>query len=976
MTRLSKNLIFNVAGQGLALALSFIAVKFIFRQLGDDIFGVIYFNITLATVATAALELGVLATTSREVALHFDSEPRYVARLIQTASLLYWSFGILILAGIFITAPFLVEKWINLKTTDVSTATTVIRILSISTMVVLPRSLYTSLFRGRQRMAFNNIIDVTTTISQQLGIVALLKVGAGVFMVAGWISISVVIGLVAYLVVAGRMFGWRALIPRPNSGVLKRNARYTSLMMANSLLSLVYTQADKVVVSKLLLVSEFGLYSFASATVGRAAFVAAAIGQASFPSFTNLFAAGEHQALIRQFRKLQELVCFVTAPMFAAICFAAVPLYTYLFNSSVAGRLLVPTILLAIGFYMNSGLNPPFMLSFAVGKPQVIVKANVVALIVVLPVTVLLIAAYGLTGAAASWIFYNLFAYVYIVPKICRGSLQISVWSWYARVLKASVLALIAYGLSWLLIASSGAFSIPSITYAYLVGSIVFALGGYFLIDSDLRSTFLRLARTVTTALVKTHRRPSTAPIPAARPAETLIVGAVGVALAVVIGELSYLHTGWGAAGMIAAVAIAAALFVRVLGWTIGPAVLLIVTCLIDRNTFPVGHLDIRPEQIAVALGLVVLVAGRLRTGREVWLWPNKAEALLAAWFAVGLASSLIVAPFRAQSLKVLALLILSSAALLLPRRLLVRREEVDKVIRWLLLAFAIESSFAIGSYFLHLFGPTVALSVNPGTGHLSAYGTLWEPNVLGAICGAGAIAWMYLGSRYLKQSWIGVAVCLSATVVSFARAAWLAVALLAVLSLVSPIRKQIDLRAVALGAAAALVVAVAAVIVDQLGGYSEGPTGAAGSLVGSIGNGTDIVGRFYQIKPVLIDLSSSPIIGGGVDSYGQRHLVAGMQEHIANLGLAVLNDTGLLGSLVFGLFVVAILVAAWRSRDSPTVVGLGAMTLLIALTNQATETLELMITWLLIGLSMAGIQAARSVSQAAIGDKARGTES
>ncbi len=511
MTKLSRNLIFNVVGQGLALALSFVAVKFIFKQLGDDIFGIIYFNITLTTVVTAALELGVLATSSREVALHSDSEPGYIVSLIQTASLLYWSFGILILAGVVISAPILVERWINLRATDAGTATTVIRILSISTMVVLPRSLYTSLFRGRQRMALNNIIDLTTTITQQLGIVALLKVGADVFMVAGWISVSVVMGLVAYVVVAGRMFGWRALIPMLNLGVVRRNARYTSLMMANSLLSLVYTQADKVVVSKLLPVADFGLYGFASATVGRAGFMAGAIGQAAFPSFSKLFAAGEHEALIRQFRKLQELVCFVTAPMFAAMCFAAVPLYTYLFNSSVAGRLLLPTILLAVGFYMNSVLNPPFMLSFAVGKPQIIVRANVLALFLVLPVTVLLIAAYGLTGAAASWMFYNLFAYAYIVPKICRESLQISVWSWYGRVLESGGLAVITYGLSWLLIARAGSFSLGTLSVAYIAGSLVFAVSAYFLIDKDLRNTFVLLIRSLRARNAKADTQPPAA---------------------------------------------------------------------------------------------------------------------------------------------------------------------------------------------------------------------------------------------------------------------------------------------------------------------------------------------------------------------------------------------------------------------------------------------------------------------------------
>jgi O-antigen ligase len=432
----------------------------------------------------------------------------------------------------------------------------------------------------------------------------------------------------------------------------------------------------------------------------------------------------------------------------------------------------------------------------------------------------------------------------------------------------------------------------------------------------------------------------------------SLIVGATGVALGLAAGGLSYLHSGLAVAGMVVSVALAAAVFVRALGWKVGLVVLLIATSFIDRYTFPAGPINIRPEEIAAILVLVVVVAQRLRAGRSDWLRPNLAEASLGAWFAVGLISSLLNAPSRGQSLKVLALLVLCSLALFLPRRILERRDELEQAVRWLLPAFAIESAYALVSYFLHLFGPTVSLSVNPATGHLNAYGTVWEPNVLGALSGAGAIAWMYLGRRHFERTWPAVALCLSAVVVSFARATWLAVALLVLLSLVPPLRRRIDIRGLTFGAAAALVVTGAVVAVDKVGGYSQ-------SLTGSIGNATDVLGRLYQIKPVLADLSRNPIVGGGIDTFGQRHVVEGFHEHLANLELTVLNDTGLLGLLLFALVVIAVIVATSRRRSDAIVGGLAAMTLVLALTNQATETLELMITWLLLGLLIASIQLA-----------------
>jgi O-antigen/teichoic acid export membrane protein len=505
LTTLSRNVVFNVVGQGLVLVLSFIAVKFLFRQLGADVFGVIYFNITLATVVTTVLELGISSTSVREVSRHFQTEPIYIRSFIQTTSFIYWGLGLLVFVVVFAGAPILVEKWINLTTVDSATASTMVRILGVSTSVVLPRALYTSLFRGRQRMGINNSIDVAAAFAQQLGIVLVLRAGGGVFAVAAWISVSAVAWVLAYVFVAARMFGWSALAPRLHFEVVRRNARFAGLMMSNSLLSLVHSQADKVIVSKLLPIADFGFYGFASATVGRAGFVTAAITQAAFPSLSSLFESGDRPGLLRQYRKLQDLVCFGTLPMFAAICFGAVPAYTYLFNASVAGRLLLPTFFLALGFFLNAAINTPYVVSLAMGKPQIAVRSNVVALFVVLPVTAVLIAVYGITGAAFSWVFYHLFTYVYMVPRVCRECLDMPLWRWYFTVARPLGLAVIAYGLGWFVIAAAGSFSLNALALGYVAATAIYALGSYPLIGADLRDTFVNLRQSLVMRLAGTQ---------------------------------------------------------------------------------------------------------------------------------------------------------------------------------------------------------------------------------------------------------------------------------------------------------------------------------------------------------------------------------------------------------------------------------------------------------------------------------------
>ena len=439
----------------------------------------------------------------------------------------------------------------------------------------------------------------------------------------------------------------------------------------------------------------------------------------------------------------------------------------------------------------------------------------------------------------------------------------------------------------------------------------------------------------------------------------TLIVAATGAVFGLILGGLASTHAAWAAPVVVALVLVAMAVFVRELGWNVGLVVLLIVASLLDHYTFPVGRLNVRAEQIAVLVAVAVTVVKRRREQRGLSLQPSMPETVVLVWFALGLFSTLVAAPDRLLSLKVLALLVVSALAMFVPRRLLEHRtEEIEQVVRWLLLAFAFESAYALLAYFLHLFGLTISMGFNAAAGHLDAYGTLWEPNVLGAFCGAAALAWVFLGGRFFRHAWIGIAMCLSATVVSFARAAWLAVILVLVLSLVSPLRKRIDLRTLLTSAAATLVVIAAVLAADKAGNYSS-----RGSLVTALGNDADVYGRLYQIKPVFADLDGKLVLtGGGINSFPERHVLLGIPQHLANLELTILNDTGLLGVLLLATFAVAIVVAVWRSRDNATVLGLGVMMLVLVITNSATETLELMITWLLIGLLLAAIDGAADV--------------
>jgi O-antigen/teichoic acid export membrane protein len=376
---------------------------------------------------------------------------------------------------------------------DPATAVYVLRVLGIASLLALPNSLYRSLFEGLQRMEFSNAIAVTIESLRRFGTIVILVLGGSLLHVIHWYSACYGLKLLIYLAISGRFFPMGAFIPGCSAEVIKRNIGFALKMASISITATIHTQLDKLILSKLMPIGILGYYSVAYKNTSKARQFMSAVSQAAFPSFSAISKAENQVKLMSQYRKLQDLLCFGIVLVFAAIPFAALPLFSYILNEEAARLLLLPTVLLCMGFYMNGTMTIPYAFSLAVGKPGIAARLNLYTLLVAPPVTSFLIYYLGLTGAGLAWVFSQILAYFYFVPRICRECMKISVWEWYLQVFKAIALAGSTYGIAWIILGMIGNYSILFLTTAYIGASVVFLIAAYFLISDELREMLLRI---------------------------------------------------------------------------------------------------------------------------------------------------------------------------------------------------------------------------------------------------------------------------------------------------------------------------------------------------------------------------------------------------------------------------------------------------------------------------------------------------
>jgi O-antigen/teichoic acid export membrane protein len=495
MSRLTRNILSNLAGQVIVLVLGFVAVRFIYRDLGDDAVGIIFFALTLNSVLAGAMDLGISSTIVREVA-RTQLSSGYVVALLRTAGLFYWGSYAALTAMLVLAAETIVRVWLNVGTLDPAASEMSLRILAGGSLLALPKSLYASLFKGLQRMDVSNGIDALSMAVQQGGIAAIISLGGGLVAVSWWIAGSTAVGVAAYAIAASRVVPVRALLPGIDRQVIRLNRGYASRVTIVTILGIVLTHADKLIVSALLPLGVFGLYGFAFSALNRGTLLTSAVAQAAFPSLSALHSRRNHEGLLVQYRSLQNLVCYMSVPVFAVTPFAVPGVFGLLFGSEEADQMFLPSTLLALGFYRNSTLHMPYMLSLAVGRPAIAVALNAWAVATVLPTALLLVWRWGLIGAGSSWLLYQGFAYLYFVPRISRECAGEAPWRWYRDVARFTVPACVIYSGAWLGALSSTDGSALGIALAFGMGTAVYVLVGWRALPTGARVRLRRVLRT------------------------------------------------------------------------------------------------------------------------------------------------------------------------------------------------------------------------------------------------------------------------------------------------------------------------------------------------------------------------------------------------------------------------------------------------------------------------------------------------
>ena len=477
-----KNVVANLIGNGWTALLALVLIPFYIKFLGIEAWAVVGIFVSLQSVCML-LDLGLSATLNRELArLSVRKETAQEMRnLVRTLELIYWAVAILIGVSVFLLAPVIANHWLKADQLSAKTIQDAIRLMAIAITLQWPFGLYSGGLSGLQRQVALSSINVGIATLRGLGAVIILwKISPTLQALFVW---HAVMSMTQTCLVG--LFLWR-ILPRTEttstfqSTLLRNTWRFSAGIGGITVMGVILTQMDKVILSRLLNLKMFGYYVLAGTVTTGIYLLVAPIFSALHPRFTQLVSLGDEEGLKELYHDSCQFVSVVILPVSIVIAFFSREiLFLWTGDATTAENTHLILSILVVGTGLNGLLYLPYGLQFAYGWTKLVFCLNLIAVLVLTPSIIVLASLYGAIGAASIWLIFNIGHALIGIQLMHRRLLKGEQSKWYLEDVGLPLVVSLAAGLFCLLLAPT---NVPRFQLLIVLTAVgLFVAGSTFL---------------------------------------------------------------------------------------------------------------------------------------------------------------------------------------------------------------------------------------------------------------------------------------------------------------------------------------------------------------------------------------------------------------------------------------------------------------------------------------------------------------
>lgn len=380
------------------------------KYLGTEAYGLIGFFATTQALLQL-LDLGLSPTINREIARGSATGTMPKARsLMYTLSLVYWVMAAVIALLIVGLAPLISSHWLQVKSLPINSVTYALMLMGMVVACRWPIGLYMGALMGMQRIALSSIIGaIFGTLSSLGAVIVLMYISPTIQAFFTWQACIGGVYAITMHFLAWYVVGGENEVRRFSFDDLKRVWRFSAGMSGLALTGVILIQMDKVLLSKLLNLDDFGKYMLAAVVANALYILLTPLFNAIYPRMTVLVASNETEKLIDLYKTGTRLFLSALFPIaMVASVFSGDLLYLWTRNQELATSSSLIVSLFLLGTTLNGVMHFPYALQLAYGNTQLPLKINIILIFIMLPMLIILAKVFGAVGGAGSWALLNL----------------------------------------------------------------------------------------------------------------------------------------------------------------------------------------------------------------------------------------------------------------------------------------------------------------------------------------------------------------------------------------------------------------------------------------------------------------------------------------------------------------------------------------------------------------------------------------
>lgn len=427
MNVLKKNIAANFVGSIWQAVMGLAFIPLYIKFMGIESYGLIGIFATLQAIFVL-LDMGLGATLTREMARlsAIPGKGQEIRDLVRSLEIIYWFVAIFIGIVVMAISHFIAYHWVKAGQLSPQTIEQAIRIMGLVMALQWPASFYTGGLVGLQKQVLFNVINIGTSTLRGVGAVLILWLISPT--IQAFFLWQIIISIINTCVLA--FFLWHSLPHAQERASFQKSLitgvwRFAAGMAGVSFSSTILLQMDKILLSKLLPLTEFGYYTFAASVAGVLYRLFSPIFSAYYPHLTEIVSRNDQSSLIKVYHQGCQLMAVVILPL--ALCmamFSAELLEFWTNNHQLVARVSIVVTLLTMGNMFGALMNIPYALQLAYGWFSLTFYTNMIAVVILVPVVYFATQHWGMVGAATVWMALNI-GYVLFQIQIMHRRLLI-----------------------------------------------------------------------------------------------------------------------------------------------------------------------------------------------------------------------------------------------------------------------------------------------------------------------------------------------------------------------------------------------------------------------------------------------------------------------------------------------------------------------------------------------------------------------